>query len=314
METEKLNFIVEDNVGLRLDLFLCMNIDSLSRSEVKQSINDGEVTLNGEIEYRPHYKVHLGDKISIRKKEKEEGSMQVEPVKMDLDIVYEDKDLVIINKPAGLVTHPATGHRNDTLMNGLLYRFNELSGVGDSIRSGLIHRLDKDTSGLILVGKTNLGLWHYSRLFAQKQVQKTYIVVVKGDIRSKFKEKDEIVIRSMHGRNKLNRKKFASQKDFDGRMAVTRFKLVNYKEIDGMSYSVVFAYPETGRTHQIRVHLSEAGFPVLGDQIYGKNEYERLMLHAYKIKLKMVDGKEMVFKAGLPNEFNKFIDGGTLEI
>ena len=189
MEKEKIILTVEKDAGLRLDLFLCMNINSLSRSDVKKSINNGDVEVNGTVEFRPHYKVHIGDKIIIIKNMDETAhEIDIKPVKMDLDVVYEDKDLVIINKPAGLVVHPATGHREDTLMNGLMFRFNKLSEVGNSIRSGLIHRLDKDTSGLILVGKTNLGLWHYSKLFAEKQIQKTYVVVVKGDMRSKFKD------------------------------------------------------------------------------------------------------------------------------
>ena len=133
-------------------------------------------------------------------------------------------------------------------------------------------------------------------------------------MRSKFKDKSELTIRSIHARNRLNRMKFASQKDFSGRMAVTRFKLINFVEIDGKGYSVLFASPETGRTHQIRVHLSEAGFPVLGDQIYGRNDYSRLMLHAYKIKLIKIDGKEATFKADLPKEFKKFTDERNLEV
>ena len=315
MEKEKINLIVEKEIGLRMDLFMSMNINSLSRSEVKTAINNGDVQVNGVVEYRPHYKVRKGDAVTLlRSPQINNSDSGIKPVKMDLDVIYEDKDLIIINKPAGLVTHPATGHTEDTLMNGLLYRFYEMSNVGDKIRSGLIHRLDKDTSGLILVGKTNLGLWHYSKMFAEKQIQKTYIVVVKGDIRPKFKDKSEITIRSIHGRNKLNRKKFASQKNYDGKMAVTRFKLISFKEIDGQGYSALFAFPETGRTHQIRVHLSEAGFPVLGDQIYGKNEYSRLMLHAYKIQLTMLNGKTATFKANLPKEFKKFTDEHTLEI
>jgi 23S rRNA pseudouridine1911/1915/1917 synthase len=297
-----------ENLGQRLDLLIAIKGNKYSRSQIKNYINDAKVLINGVVEYRPHYRVKKGDIVElIEDKPIEAVAEVIEPVKMDLDIVYEDKDLIIINKPIGMVTHPATGHQNDTLMNGIMYYYKSMDMVGDNKRSGLIHRLDKDTSGVILVGKTNLGLWHYSRLFAEKKIEKTYIVVVKGDISAKFKNK-VLNIKSFHGRNTINRKKFSSKKISNGKIAETNFEFIRTVMIGSEKYSVVLAHPRTGRTHQIRVHLSELGYPLLGDVIYGKNEYKRLMLHAWKIKLNLINGEERTFEAPIPADFKPFID------
>jgi 23S rRNA pseudouridine1911/1915/1917 synthase len=298
----------KENLGQRLDLLIAIKGNQYSRSKIKNLINDAKVLINGVVEYRPHYKVKNGDIVELIEDAPIATAFEeIKPVKMDLDIIYEDKDLIIINKPIGMVTHPATGHQDDTLMNGIMYHYKTMNLVGDNKRSGLIHRLDKDTSGVILVGKTNLGLWHYSRLFAEKKIEKTYIVVVKGDISSKFRNK-VLNIKSFHGRNTINRKKFTSKKISNGKIAETNFEFIKSLDKDGEKYSVVLAHPRTGRTHQIRVHLSELGYPLLGDVIYGKNEYKRLMLHAWKIKLNLINGEERTFEAPIPKEFKPFID------
>jgi 23S rRNA pseudouridine1911/1915/1917 synthase len=306
METENTKLIV-DRDGDRLDLYIAMNDNSISRSVVRRMIDQGIVYVNNNIEYRPHYKVKVGDVIEYKKINAKNEVDYIVPVDIPLNIIFEDDDLLVLNKPAGMVTHPATGHESDTLMNGVLFYYNQLSNVGDKRRSGLIHRLDKDTSGTILVGKTNLGLWHYSKLFAEKKVEKTYLVVVLGDISNKFVEGAELTVKTFHARNSLNRKKFSSQKSAFGKLAETSFRLCNVIRIDGAVYSLIKASPHTGRTHQIRVHLSEMGYPVLGDPIYGPNSYSRLMLHSWKLKLKMIKGGEKTFVSEIPLEFKTFI-------
>ncbi|MCA9383543.1 RluA family pseudouridine synthase [Candidatus Dojkabacteria bacterium] len=294
--------VTEENNGERLDLFLTKVQNEFSRSAVKKQLNDAVVKVNDEVEYRPNYKVKLGDIIEFNFIQ-EELPTEIVPQDMPLDIVYEDKDLLVINKPVGLVVHPATGNWEGTLMNAVAYHYKEQHTVGDNIRSGLIHRLDKDTSGLVLIGKTNKGLWYYSKLFAERKVKKTYLVVVRGDLR-KYSSKSEFTVRNYLGRNTKNRKKFTDTDEQHGKIAETKFIFRNIIEIEGKVFSLVEAKPHTGRTHQIRVHLSSIGHPVLGDVIYGRvNKYKRLMLHAWKLSLTGLNGEELKFEAEIPEEF-----------
>jgi len=304
-------FIVNNQNNLRLDLFLSLQIGDLSRRKIRDEINEGNIQVNGKVEYRPHYKTKIEDKIELKTSLNNNVTntfQEIIPSNIKLDIIYEDNDLLVLNKPAGMVSHPAVGHEKDTLLNGVIYHFAQLKNIGIKGRSGLIHRLDKDTSGLILVGKTNFGLWYYSRLFAERKLQKTYIVVVKGDITKLFENRKVLTVNNFLDRNKKNRKKFASTQNYKGHSASTDFVLNKVSEIGGQNVSTLLALPKTGRTHQIRVHLSELGFPVLGDQIYGNNKYLRLMLHAWKLKLIMPDGKEVEFVAPLPKEFKSFFN------
>jgi 23S rRNA pseudouridine1911/1915/1917 synthase len=227
------------------------------------------------------------------------------PEDIPLDVIYEDEDLLVINKPTGLTVHPATGNWTGTLMNAVHFHFNKTRSVGDKYRSGLIHRLDKDTSGVVLIGKTNLGLWHYSKLFADRKVNKTYLAVCTGNI-GRVMTNGRIIVTNYLGRNPGNRKKIAVMNEQKGRLAVTEIKLLKVTEIDNQLYSLVEVKPKTGRTHQIRVHLTSLGFPVLGDKIYGKANYSRLMLHAWKLKLLSPQGKELQLEAKLPEEFRIF--------
>jgi 23S rRNA pseudouridine1911/1915/1917 synthase len=305
---EKKYELIVDKPGERLDLFVALKVNALSRSGIKRAINNGDVLLNGAVEYRSHYKVKEGDAIVLRDTEGiSVESDIIQPTPMKLDIIYEDKDLLVLNKPAGIVTHPATGHETDTLLNGVLFHYKQLSHIGDKKRSGLIHRLDKDTSGVILVGKTNLGLWQYSRLFAEKKVYKTYMVVACGDMTSRFKNQETLIVKTNHGRNPTNRKKFTALGNGEGKIAETHFELANVVIREGKSYSLLHAHPYTGRTHQIRVHLAGLGHPVLGDNIYGKQEYTRLMLHSWQLKIKLVGGAEKTFVAPVPKEFKEYI-------
>jgi 23S rRNA pseudouridine1911/1915/1917 synthase len=298
--------LLADKAGERLDLFLSIRINSISRAHIRNLIGDGKLTLNGKIEFRPHYKIRLGDSFELND-DSPKVNTEIVPENIPLEIIYEDDDLVVINKPAGLVVHPATGNWSGTLMNALHFHFKEMQSVGDKIRSGLIHRLDKDTSGLILVGKTNKGLWYYSKLFAQREVEKTYLAIVAGNIGPELEE-GTTVVRNYIGRSLGNRLKFGEVPvSRGGRLAETKLEFMKLlHDQKGNNYSLLKAQPKTGRTHQIRVHLSQLGFPIIGDVIYGKNfkDFPRLMLHAWQIKLKLIDGKETTFEAPIPADFH----------
>lgn len=294
--------VTKEDVGQRLDLYLTFKSGKLSRSMVKKQIEKNNIYVNGEVEFRPNYKVSLGDKIEARYEDQKIPFDKIVPQNIPLKIIYEDDDLLAIDKPAGMVVHPATSNWDNTLLNAVAYKYKEMENVGDKTRAGLIHRLDKDTSGVVLVGKTNKALWYYTKLFSQREVKKTYIALVRGDFASKLGIVQEV--ENYLGRNERNRKKFTKVPPSKGRLAKTTIKFVKLvKKPEGI-FSLVEAYPETGRTHQIRVHLSSLGFPIMGDIVYGKgNDYKRLMLHAWKLELKLMSGKVVEIESKPENIF-----------
>lgn len=301
----KIKFEVkEEDKNTRLDLVIVLNSNELSRSQVRNYINSGKVTVNDQVEFRPNIKVEKGSRIEVKLEVDQIEPLRIEPENIPLDIIYEDKDLVVINKPAGLVTHPATGNWNGTLLNGLVYHFKDLINLGDKVRSGLIHRLDKETSGLVLVGKTAKGLWYYSKLFAERKVQKTYIAIITGNIDKSFKEYELKVVNYL-GRNPKFRTKYTKVNIEKGRLSESDIKLIRKIDINSKQLGWVEVRPKTGRTHQIRVHLSGLGCPILGDNLYGKNnKFSRMMLHAWKIELICLDGQKREFEAPIPQEFS----------
>lgn len=300
-----------NEVGMRLDLIISLHDNSISRSIGREMLNQGKIQVNSMTEFRPNYKVKLDDVITFESNNIVKIPSEITPIKMDLNIVYEDDDLLVINKPSGLVTHPANGHYDDTLMNGVLYHYGNIKKVGDNIRSGLIHRLDRDTSGLILIGKTNKGLWHYSRMFAERKVQKYYLAAVKGNFLKKIVDGSKTLeIRTGYDRNMFDRKKFSSKNIKElRRIAETSFEVLNYDSQNNIS--ILIAKPKTGRTHQIRVHLSDIGHPILGDNIYGGLNYSRLMLHAWKLEIPSFEGNTLRFTAPIPIEFENLIHEDT---
>lgn len=290
--------IVDENrQGERLDLFITFSVDTLTRSIIKKQIETGNVFVNGTIEYKPNYKVKTGDNIICKFVLPDKATNIIKPEKIKLDIIYEDEHLIVVNKPIGMVVHPATSNWSGTLLNALMYRYSELATTGDSLRQGLIHRLDKDTSGLILVSKTNEGLWYYSKLFSDRKVEKKYLAVVKGNFISKIGD-TKLEIENYIGRNQSNRRKFTKVPPSKGKLAVTKIEFLQFLYLDDKEYSLLQVTPITGRTHQIRVHLSTIGLPILGDKVYGKgNNYQRLMLHSWKLRLILLGGKEKEFVA-----------------
>jgi 23S rRNA pseudouridine1911/1915/1917 synthase len=297
--------VKKEDVSQRLDLYVVLQNNSISRTQLKKLINEGKVKINGIVEFRPHYKVRENDVINIEVLINNISQQRIIPQDIDLNIIYEDKDLLVVNKPEGMVIHPAQGNYTDTLMNAVVFKYQQLENVGDNIRSGLIHRIDKDTSGIVLIGKTNKGLWYYSKLFANREIEKTYLAIVAGNIKPKIPS-DGLEIANYLGRNPKNRKKFGLlTPENGGKYALTHLKYLKTIILEDKICTAIIAKPKTGRTHQIRVHLSNMGYPIMGDTVYGRNNnYSRLLLHAWKIKLPLIDGTNKVFTADIPKEFN----------
>jgi 23S rRNA pseudouridine1911/1915/1917 synthase len=241
-------------------VYLAEKLSDISRTGVQKLIRSGEyVFLNG-APTSAHYPLKTGDRIRVVIPPPAETGVTAAPI--PLDILHEDGDLLVINKQPGVPVHPAPGHRDDTIVNGLLHHLGgTLSDIGGELRPGIVHRLDKDTSGVLVVAKTNGAHIRLSRDFAERRVAKTYEAIVKGDLIH-----DEGCVEEPIGRSRWNRKKFGI--DPGGRHAVTRYRVVDRK--GGTTW--VMLYPETGRTHQLRVHMAHLGHPVVNDPIYGRKK------------------------------------------
>ena len=281
---------VSDNVGQRLDLFLSEKLD-LSRSKVQKLIKDEQVTVNNK-PVNVSYQVKLDDEIEVDSDLNYE--MNVEAENLPIDIVYEDDDLLIINKASGMVVHPAPGNYTGTLVNALLYRFNLTSG--DSMRPGIVHRLDKDTSGLMLVAKNDFTHEKLSEMIAKKEVERKYLAIVDGVIKHETGTIDAPIGRDINNRQKM------AVTDVNSKEAVTNFKVLERFNNNTLIECIL----ETGRTHQIRVHLSYIGYPVNNDPLYGRGKCTPFgqMLHSYSIKLTHPrTGKVLEYTIDAPVEF-----------
>ena len=289
--------------GERLDKAIKNQETEISRTRLQKLIEEGKVKVNGKIE-KNSYIVKTGDKILIEEEEPEE--IELEPQEIPLDIIYEDNDIIVINKPKGLVVHPGNGNPDHTLVNAVMARCKgSLSGIGGKIRPGIVHRLDKDTSGLIIVAKNDKAHIGLSEQLKNKEIKKTYIALVRGNI-----QENEATIQMPIGRSTKDRKKMAVTKK--GKEAITHFKVLKRYG----KYTLLEVKIETGRTHQIRVHMAEIGHPVVGDMVYsnGKNEFgvEGQMLHAKQLEFKHpITQKEIKLIAPLPKYFEEIL--GKLE-
>jgi len=284
----------------RLDKILSKLETNLSREAVQRMIKTGKILVNGKLS-KPSYKTVTGDIITVEDEEAQE--IDLKPQEMPLDVIYEDSDILVINKEKGIVVHPGNGNPDGTLANAVMARCKEsLSGIGGKIRPGIVHRIDKDTSGLIIVAKNDAAHIKLSEQIQKREVKKTYIALVRGSVKE-----NEATINMPIGRSTKDRKKMAVTKT--GKEAITHFKVMNRYE----GYTLLEVNIETGRTHQIRVHLSEIGYPIIGDDVYsnGKNPFNVTgqMLHAAKLKFKHpTTGKEINVEAPLPEYFEKVLE------
>ena len=289
--------IVVDSDKIRIDKFLSEKTE-YSRSKIQKMIDDEKILVNNN-KISSNYKVKLNDEIFID--EEEEIEITNEKEEMDLDIVYEDEYLAIINKPSGLVTHPAVGNKNHTLVNGLLYHFNKISNE-NSIRPGIVHRLDKDTSGLMVVAKDDITHEKLSNMIKEKQVERKYYALVWGIVRH-----DKGTIDAPIGRDINDRQKYTVT-NINAKSAITHFKVIKrFKEVTLLECKL-----ETGRTHQIRVHMNYINHPIVNDPVYGKrkkiNEYGQ-MLHSKSIKFTHpITNQKLSFEKEPDKEFNEILN------
>ncbi|NBI00651.1 RluA family pseudouridine synthase [Lactobacillus kunkeei] len=283
--------------NVRLDKSLTDNVEDLSRSRAKSLIEDGLVLVDGR-KKKAKYDVKDGEVIQVTIPEPE--TMNVEPENIDIDIVYEDDDVIVVNKPQGMVVHPSPGHPDHTLVNALLYH-SPLSTINGTYRPGIVHRIDKDTSGLLMVAKNNYAHESLSKQLKDKSNIREYIALVHGNIKE-----NSGVINAPIGRSKKDRKKQAIVDD--GKNAVTHFKVL---ERFGGEYTLVSCVLETGRTHQIRVHMKYIGHPLAGDPLYGpKNTLKGngQFLHAKKLGfVHPKTNEQMIFETPLPEIFEQTI-------
>lgn len=286
--------------GLRLDLALKKVFPEISRSRVQQLIDEGYILVNGR-KAKASYQVRIGDEISVTIPDPQ--PLEVVAEEIPLNIIYEDKDLAVINKPAGMTVHPAPGHSRGTLVNALLARCHDLSGIGGYLRPGIVHRLDKDTSGLMLVAKNDLAHLRLAKAIKQRKIKRIYMGLVHG-----VPSPRQGCIDAPIGRHPVRRKEMTVT-PINSRPAITNYKVI--EEFSG--YSLIEARLETGRTHQIRVHMAYIGHPIVGDPVYGRRKgnlgLRTQALHAARLVFRHpTTGEIMDFQAPLPTAFKEALD------
>ncbi len=308
-EADRIEFIVEEDMqGTRLDVVLSAVIEEASRSYLQKLIDNGEVEVNGLTEYSKKYKVKTGD--TVRVGIPEPVLLDVVPEDIPIDIVYEDKDVLVVNKPKGMVVHPAAGNYTGTLVNAILFHCKSLSTINGVIRPGIVHRIDKDTSGLLMVAKNDTAHRDLAEQLSRHTIKRVYQAIVYNN----FKE-DEGAVNAPIGRDPKNRLKMAVTA-VNSKEAVTHYRVLQRFG----SFTYIEARLETGRTHQIRVHMAYIKHPLLGDAVYGPKKkvlgVDSQMLHAGLLGFKHpATGEYMEFKSSLPKEFINVILklGGTAE-
>ena len=289
-------YVVDElNSGKRLDAYIAYIDESLSRMTVKKLIEDCKVLVNGNIA-KSSYKVKQNDIIELH--EPETRTVDIVAQDIPIDIVYEDNDIIVVNKPKGLVVHPANGNWDGTLVNAIMAKCKDsLSGIGGEIRPGIVHRLDKDTSGLLIIAKNDKAHLNLSEQIKDRKVKKIYYTLVRGVV-----PENDATINMPIARSTKDRKKMAVDKN--GKEAITHFKVLERFD----KYTLLEVKIDTGRTHQIRVHLSQIGYPVVGDEVYsnGKNEFEihGQLLHARSLDFTHpTSGEKIHLEVEIPEEF-----------
>lgn len=285
-----------DEQNSRLDMVFNNHFKDFSRSHIKNLIDEGKILLNGKT-VKSGEKVKFNQLVSYNFEDLE--PLQVQPENIDFEIVYQDKDLIVVNKPQGLVVHPCSSTKKGTLVNGLLDKIKDLSGINGVLRPGIVHRLDKNTSGLMVVAKNDKAHISLAEQIKNKTCKRNYIALCEGVF-----NKDEGEIKTYLERSKSDRKKYAVSSK--GKIAITDFKVLKrYTNKTLVEFSL-----QTGRTHQIRVHCKYIGHPIVGDDIYGKAEknLKGQLLHSYKIKfIHPSTNKGMSFQIGLPEYFKEYL-------
>ncbi len=287
---------IADKTGIRLDKYVSEECSELSRTHAQKLINSGHITVNDRVA-KVGLKLKVGDRVDIIIPPTAPTSLLPEAI--PLNIIYEDDDLLVVDKPAGLAVHPAPGHPSHTLVNAVLSHLPGLAETDDSLRPGIVHRLDKDASGIMVVAKNNAAQLNLIDQFKARSVVKAYMVLVKGHLTP-----EDGIIEAPIGRDPRNRKRMAVVAEAEGREARTRYNVVKYIG----NYTLLEVKTETGRTHQIRVHLSAIGYPVVGDATYGvKSDYlSRQFLHACRLGFKLPSTGEYVeFTSNLPPDLEQ---------
>lgn len=291
---------VIEQVNKRIDAYMAEKYEDISRVAIQRLIETEKILVNGQ-KVKSSYKVQVNDKITME----EEKAVEIELKAQDIpvEIIYEDGDIIVVNKPKGMVVHPANGNPDGTLVNAIMAICKDsLSGIGGEIRPGIVHRLDKETSGILIVAKNDKAHINLSQQIKEHKVKKTYIALVKGIVKE-----NNATINMPIGRSEKDRKKMAVTKK--GKEAITHFKVL--KRYD--KYTLLEINIETGRTHQIRVHLSQIGYPIVGDEVYskGKNEWniKGQCLHAKSLDFKHpITNEDMHLEAKIPQYFEKILE------
>ena len=314
-----INLIVdENNQNKRVDVFLSKYEKKISRTKIKNLIEKGYLEINNLKVLEPSKKVNIKDKIKLEVPELKK--LEIKPYKYKLDIIYEDNDVMVINKPAGLVVHPGAGNFDNTLVNALInYDKKNLSSINGELRPGIVHRLDKDTSGVIIVAKNNFAHTHLSKQFNEHSIDRKYIALVWGKLRSQKGEIKTFITRSSKNRQLMD----VSQTK--GKLAITNYKTIEiYENARVPTLSLVEYRLKTGRTHQIRVHMKFKGNPILGDKSYKKKlkklkdvdpelneiikKIDRQCLHAKSLGfLHPTKNQRLFFESKLPNDLHKIV-------
>ncbi len=282
----------------RLDVFIQESLEDSTKSYVQKLIKDGNIEIYGKAKIKAGTKLKGDEVVIVRIPEDE--ILEIVPENIPIDIVYEDRDLLIINKEPGIVVHPAPGNYNGTLVNAIMYHIKDLSTINGVIRPGIVHRLDKDTSGLIIVAKNDESHLRLTEMFKDKTVSKTYMAICKGNFSEKAGRVENLI-----GRNPKDRKKMAVVEK-NGKTAISNYEVIS--EVEG--YSLVKVGIETGRTHQIRVHMNYLNHPILGDSVYGRASklINRQMLHAYRLEfVHPITGEDVLIIGRLPDDFRSVL-------